>query len=368
MKVIINGNDVSVLGENEIIVKDSIPVGCYDVVFNKMSGNFLKLRDTSLKVKEKIYGNHISKADKAFNAFNQTDRSLGVLLSGNKGIGKTIFVNIIAEKALEKGLPVIICSENVPNLSRFLSSITQEVVVIFDEFEKNFKDYNDDDDDNSRSEQTELLSLFDGLSGTKKMFLVTCNNVNNINPFFLNRPGRFHYHFKLKNPNAQEIREYLIDHLKPEYHNDIIDRIINFACVSNMTYDWLRAISFEINCGSSLEDAIEDLNISASSEIRYNFNFIIEDTLYSGYCFVKVGYDYNYILDLYSTDSLDKFRIKFNSKDIYFKDDKLRLDKIASAIKVSSDGDCKAMFDTDKIELVSIIPEDKKEKIKTLKY
>ena len=200
------------------------------------------------------------------------------------------------------------------------------------------------------------------------MFLVTCNNVNNINPFFLNRPGRFHYHFKLKNPNAQEIREYLIDHLKPEYHNDIIDRIINFACVSNMTYDWLRAISFEINCGSSLEDAIEDLNISASSEIRYNFNFIIEDTLYSGYCFVKVGYDYNYILDLYSTDSLDKFRIKFNSKDIYFKDDKLQLDKIASVIKVSSDGDCKAIFDTDNVELVSIIPEDREEKIKTLKY
>ena len=79
-------------------------------------------------------------------------------------------------------------------------------------------------------------------------------------------------------------------------------------------------------------------------------------------------YDYNYILDVYSTDSLDKFRIKFNSKDIYFKDDKLRLDKIASAIKVNSDGDCKAMFDTDKIELVSIIPEDKEEKIKTLKY
>ena len=47
-------------------------------------------------VKEKVYGIHPKKADKVFKAFTKFERNLGVILSGDKGIGKSLFARILA--------------------------------------------------------------------------------------------------------------------------------------------------------------------------------------------------------------------------------------------------------------------------------
>ena len=84
---------------------DRLPAKTYTVRFEKMSGFFLETR-TDLAVKEKVYGVHPEKADKVFQAFTKFERNLGVILSGDKGIGKSLFARILASKAVEDGYPV----------------------------------------------------------------------------------------------------------------------------------------------------------------------------------------------------------------------------------------------------------------------
>ena len=134
---------------------------------------------------------------------------------------------------------------------------------MFDEFEKTFADKD------GISPQEEMLPLFDGLDGGKKLFVVTCNEVNKLNTYLLNRPGRFHYHFMLSNPTPDEIREYLIDKLEEQYH-PLIKKVVGFAANTNITYDILRAIAFELNNGYPFEETLADLNISKEEAPRYD--------------------------------------------------------------------------------------------------
>lgn len=310
MKVIINGTQISIHGDEEIIIKDKIPAACYNVCFSKFTGIYLEKREP-LQVKEKVYGKHMQKVKKAFNSFENMNRSMGIILSGAKGIGKSMFTNIIAEKAMEKDYPVIIVQGMLPELDSFLGSITQECIVIFDEFEKNFR-YTEDE---GRSEQEGLLSMFDGLDNTKKMFIITCNKVYELSDYLINRPGRFHYHFKLTNPSQEEIREYLNDNVLDEYKSKIED-IVTYSIITDMTYDWLRAITFELNQGYEVSEIFEDLNIESCQSVKFFFSAIIDGFPATAYSAVTVGE--NSLTNVYfmPLDNGDEYILKFNSRDL----------------------------------------------------
>ena len=92
-------------------------------------------------------------------------------------------------------MPVIIVDTYIPGLANFIEEIEQEVMVMFDEFDKTFGGVNKSD--GMADPQTELLTLFDGLAQGKKLYVITCNNLNTLSDYLVNRPGRFHYHFRL---------------------------------------------------------------------------------------------------------------------------------------------------------------------------
>ncbi|MBR2776675.1 MAG: AAA family ATPase, partial [Prevotella sp.] len=210
MNIVHSGSRYMVYGE-DIRTYHDLPVGSYDVDFSKMTGFFLSDRSDLVASEEKVYGSTPAKVAKVMSAYQATDRNFGVLLSGQKGIGKSLFVRVLAEKAVEAGFPVLVVGRAIPGIAGFLSSIDQDCVVVFDEFEKTFAK-NDD-----YNPQDEMLSLFDGIDGGHKMFVVTCNDVGKLSEYMLNHPGRFHYHFIMKPPTSDEITEYLIDNIKPEY-------------------------------------------------------------------------------------------------------------------------------------------------------
>lgn len=325
MKAIINNGTISIYKDEELVIADKIPTGCYDVCFSKEKGAFLSKTSNSMEV-GKIYGSFGKKVDKALSAFNQSNRNIGVILSGYKGMGKTLFVKMLAKKSMEIGLPILIVNENFSGIIPFLNSIEQECVVIFDEFEKNFKDINDTERDNYESDQTAFLPLFDGLSDSKKFFLITCNDAFNLNPFLINRPGRFHYHFKLHNPERAEIKEYLLDNLNDK-NEEIINKIISVANTSNMTYDCLRAICYELNRGYGLEETLEDLNIvinikqsfeiklqlNGSSYIRHN-QLVLSDMIKTN-LFISNSFDKN-------EDNPSEILISFNANDVIYENGK----------------------------------------------
>lgn len=233
---------------------DQLPPRSYRVGFNDQTGFYLTNAD-DVKNIEKVYGDLNAKADKVFNAYEHSTRSIGVLMSGEKGIGKTMLARILCERANAMGLPVIIVSFARGGIAQFLGSITQPAMILFDEFEKMFSGR-----DGDAGDQPEMLSLLDGLYNSKWLFCFTCNHIGRISDYMLGRPGRIHYHFKFTNPSKNDIEAYLKDNI-PEDKWDQIIEVVNYSNYARVNYDALRAIAFEFTMGGNFRDFIGDLNI-----------------------------------------------------------------------------------------------------------
>lgn len=246
MNIIEHGKQFEIFAD-EIKTHKELPLQTYRVSFSSMGGySLVKVDD--FDITEKIYGKNTDKLDKIMGSYKLFERSMGIILSGDKGIGKSLFTKLLAQRALDEGYPVLIVNQETPNLSDFLDSIDQECLVLFDEFEKVF------------SEQDKLLSLFDGYSTKKKLYAITINHVNRLSEFMINRPGRFHYHFRFAYPSSQEVRQYLEDKVDGKYKEQI-DKAVLLSKRMKLNYDYLRAIAFELNTGTILKDALQDLNI-----------------------------------------------------------------------------------------------------------
>ncbi|WP_097006560.1 AAA family ATPase [Lacrimispora amygdalina] len=275
MKTISTGNIFKIY-DDTLETYNQLPVGTYFVRFDKMTGFYLE-KNSNIEIKEgKIYGVHLKKVEKVLKAFKQVNRNLGVILSGNKGIGKSLFAKLLSVEAMKKGLPLILVDRFIPGIASFIEQIDQEVIVLFDEFDKTFGNIRTSD--NEADPQAGLLSLFDGISTGKKLFVITCNEIRSLNDYLINRPGRFHYHFRFNYPSPSEVEEYLKDKLEEKYYSEI-SKVVLFSKKINLNYDCLRAISFELNNGEKFETAILDLNIVNTNAIRYNVALHFKDSI-----------------------------------------------------------------------------------------
>ena len=273
MRIVNTGNTFR-LYDNSIQTFNQLPAQCYAVRFDKQTGFFLETY-SDININEKVYGVHQEKVTKVLNTFKLFDRNLGVILSGAKGIGKSLCAKMLAQQAVELGYPLIVINSYIPGIADYLTAIEQEVVILFDEFDKTFSNGNSNRD-NMNDPQTEMLTLFDGISQGKKLFIITCNELTGLNNYLVNRPGRFHYHFRFEYPTPAEITEYLKDKISCDYYTEI-DKVIAFSRKINLNYDCLRAIAFELALGISFEDAIKDLNIVNLSAETYSAILYFED-------------------------------------------------------------------------------------------
>lgn len=258
MKAISQGNNTYDIFDDSLRVYEHLPAQSYVVRFSERRGFYLsKYVDMDI-TEPKVYGVHEAKVEKVLNSFHEMNRSLGVILSGDKGIGKSLFAKMLAATAIQNGYPVIVVDTFINGVASYIESIEQEAMILFDEFDKTFGEVRAKDGESSP--QTNLLTLFDGLSGGKKLFVVTCNELRRLNEYLINRPGRFHYHFRFEYPSAHEIRQYLEDKLSERYYGEI-DNVVAFSGKVSLNYDCLRSIAFELNHGLTFADAIKDLNI-----------------------------------------------------------------------------------------------------------
>lgn len=324
MRVIRIGERYSILTD-EVETYDLLPVKTYVVMYNDKEGFYLT-EHTNIEVCEKIYGVHESKVKKVLHAFERFQRSLGTILSGDKGIGKSVFAKLLCQKALEQGYPVLIVDEAYRGIARFIEKVEQECVVLFDEFDKTFKSSKEND------EQAKLLSLFDGTAGGKKMYIVTCNELRGLNDYIVNRPGRFHYHFRFEYPTAEAIREYLEDKLEKQFYGEI-EKVIEFAGRVNLNYDCLRAITFELNQGSAFAEAITELNILNVDLEEYDVYLYFENG--------EVFHRYNYRTNLYEERGYDWISMQtkqgISAIDVKFEKHHLHYDMEKGAVVIPGD-------------------------------
>lgn len=312
MNIVCSGDVYQIYGDG-IATYQTLPAKVYEVGFSKMTGFYLTSRSDMSISEEKIYGDYARKVNKVLTGYKAVDRNFGVILSGPKGVGKSLFAKVLSVAAESENFPVIVVSHYVPGIANFLASIDQDVIVLFDEFEKTFARQ----EDHGPTPQDEMLSLFDGLEGGHKLFIVTCNEVDKLSNYLLNRPGRFHYHFTLDAPTADEIKEYLIDKLVPTYH-DQIDYVVRFSKMGRITYDCLRAIAFELNMGYSLAETVNELNL-VHEQKHFDLIFEMNDgskyTVYNLHGINIFGEHSNEVfsrwIDSYGRDPLAGYSIRF---------------------------------------------------------
>jgi len=236
----------------------------YEVGYNQDEGYHLVFKHTNFSMPEKVYNfnNSDVKSDLEeifLTRFKQGSSNLGVLLLGEKGTGKSLLLKRTANLALLANLPVIMVENSFPteSLANYLSSIPDECVVMFDEFEKKFNP-----NGNSDQAQSGLLSFMDGTSTHKKLIVLTANNEQSINPFFINRPSRIRYCINYTELTREFIEQFLQENL---LHKEAIETLLNeLDLVESVNFDLLNTIVNEINImypNESIKAILKILNI-----------------------------------------------------------------------------------------------------------
>ena len=273
MKAISTGNQYLIY-DDSLRTYDQLPAQAYRVCCSRQQGFFLEKYIEPDPREEKIYGDHMPKVNKVMNSFARANRNFGVILSGAKGIGKTLFAKLLSIEVIKQGMPMLVVDRYIPGIAAYLESIEQECMVFFDEFDKTFGGIRQADGE--ANPQTEMLALFDGIVNGKKLFVVTCNETRSLSDCLINRPGRFHYHFRFEYPSAEEIITYLKDKLPVEQYKEI-PSIVAFAGRVPLNYDCLRAIAFELSGGVTFKEAASLLNIVNLQSEKYNVTAIMKD-------------------------------------------------------------------------------------------
>lgn len=345
MKIVNTGNMYDIY-DDSLKVLDKLEPCVYSVYFHEKTGFHLS-RYSDIEIKEsKIYGVHEKKVDKVLAAFAAMNRNLGVILSGDKGIGKSLFAKLLMQKGNAAGIPVIIVDKYNEGIASFLEEIDQEVIVMFDEFDKTFGGVAAEE--GKANAQTEMLTLFDGMSQGKKLFVVTCNELRRLSEYLVNRPGRFHYHFRFEYPTEEETKEYLQDKLEEAYHGEI-GKVVTFSKKVNLNYDCLRAICTELNTGESFEEAIKDLNIVNTDKTPCYVTLYFDNGKELSAKDIEIDFfDPNDISGFWVGNGKLTAYVKFYNRDIEY--DPLRRCEIVQASKINIDLDFDYCSETEEAE------------------
>jgi ATPase family associated with various cellular activities (AAA) len=260
-----SGNTYTVSSKEAMDLHETLPAGNYVVKQNPMSKQFYLEQIDSFEIKGKLYGKTTRHADRIINTFLERGSSTGVMLTGEKGSGKTLLTKKISILGAEQNIPTIVI--NAPwcgdGFNSFMQNIDQPCIVLFDEFEKVY----------DKEQQEAILTLLDGVYPSKKLFLLTCNDKWRVDSHMRNRPGRIFYMIDFKGLDAAFITEYCMDNLKATQH---IEKICAIASMfDQFNFDMLKALVEDMNRYDEEPHEVLEL-LNAKPEFSGKSNFSVE--------------------------------------------------------------------------------------------
>lgn len=232
----------------------------YTVNVDEFGRFYLTKKSEGYKFDYKLYGLESKFINRVLKTYSKTNGNLGILLNGIKGTGKTVSSKLIAS---EINQPIILIDRKLDGVHTFLNTITQDITIFIDEYEKVYGD------------SAQMLTIMDGaLNSTfRRMFLMTTNDLY-VDRNLIERPSRVRY---LK----------MFGNLKPEVVEEVIDDILEYPelkkeCISfissleTITIDIVKAVINEVNIHEEAPSAFEDVfNVK---KIKGNYNVkLVED-------------------------------------------------------------------------------------------
>lgn len=260
--------------DNKDALKEKLAKGVYRYIVEKSPMGteryFIRMNDFVLP--PRLYGELEAHGKHIISSFLRRQKSLGVLLYGTGGAGKSLLAKYISREMMEKeDIPtIVIQSEGISELEYLISNISQPVVIILDEFEKMFEKPED---------QNYLLTLLDGMYRGNFLFILTANEVKRVNPHFLNRPSRIRYALAYNGIDEDTVEEVLNDILVDKSKADDIKLIIQTSGIASI--DVLKEFIDEVN--QNPEEKVETLakmfNISHTTARLDEVEFIPSNDL-----------------------------------------------------------------------------------------
>lgn len=235
-----SGNTYWIHDPKSMDIYKKLPAGVYLLKLSIM-GFYLEIMD-NFDLPGKVYGG-VPKESKRILAtyLDRASRgsSTGVLLTGERGSGKTMLAKKISLDAQEQDIPTIVINEKYTGdqFNTFMQDIAQPCVILFDEYEKVYDE----------EAQQALLTLLDGTVKTTKLFILTSNDKWKINAHMQNRPGRIFYLKEYSGIEMSFIEEYCKDNLKPELHRHIAAVCQFTTMFYAFNFDMLKAVIEEMN-------------------------------------------------------------------------------------------------------------------------
>lgn len=260
-----NGSTFQVSSRQSLDLHDALPGSNFSIGIDG-SGNFYLSQIESFTMPERIYGKIPQQTQRILRSFQERPGSTGVMLTGEKGSGKTLLAKNISVEAARQGVPTLVINSSLQGdkFNAFLQSISQPCIVLFDEFEKVY----------DRDDQERILTLLDGVYPSRKLFLLTCNDKWRVDQHMRNRPGRIFYMLDFAGVDQNFIREYCQENLDGK---EYIDRICKISSLfDQFNFDMLKALVEEMNrFGESPEASLEMLNIKPEFSQKRSFEVVL---------------------------------------------------------------------------------------------
>jgi len=263
-----SGNQFRITPKVNLDLHETLPVGTYSINYDECKSQYYLETINDFQLKGKIYGNVVRSSSRILNTFLDRHRSTGVLLVGEKGSGKTLlaqYISIVAAK--EKEIPTIVINKpwHGDQFNSFIQNISQPVIILMDEFEK-FYTMN-----RGENHQEKILTLFDGVYASQKLFLLTCNDKHRMDSHMMNRPGRLYYFLEFTGLDQSFVQEYCEDNLLRKDYIPAVSAIA--ALFQAFNFDMLKAMVEDMNrYDESPSEVLEYLNVRPDSGGNETFN------------------------------------------------------------------------------------------------